>query len=471
MPGRGQRWLGSLALWRPSLFRRLLSVQALIGGLVWAVFCVLVWTFFQREGGGIIDGDLQLRSQTLARMAQMQGDRGDLRGVVDQLVRLNLRWTLPLLGFDDVAYQLHHVELGLQVRGGMTGMPLVDIGAARAAGPEGRPVVPGWRAQVAFSPDGQWMGVVAYRQRWVERFQAWVAERGAISYALLMLLLWAGLWVSAWVGLRPLRRLTELMARRAPDDLGPLPATGTHLELQPLVDTLNDKMARLHTLIERERAFFADAAHELRTPLAALGAQAHCLAGAQGAAERQQALQQLHSGVERCASVLDKLLQLARLDGGSLPVASSRVDVGGLLRQWVAEQAPRAIRRGSSLAYQGPESLSALADAQQLDAALACLIDNAIRHTPPGSDILVSLREEGEVCRIAVSDDGPGIAPADRERVFERFVRLQADAVGSGLGLAVVRRVAELHGGRAWVEGRAQGCEVVLAWPGLRLGR
>jgi len=468
MAERRQLWLGSLALWRPSLFRRLLGVQALIGGLVWALFCILIWAFFQRQGEGIIDGDLQLRSQTLARMAQMQGDNGNLRGVVDQLVRLNLRWTLPLLGFDDVAYQLHHVERGLQVKGGATNLPIVDIAAARAAGADGRPLVPGWRTQVAFSPDGQWLAVVAYRQHWVERFQSWVLGRGAISYALLMLLLWAALWLAAWIGLRPLRHLTELLARRAPDDLSPLPVSGTQLELLPLVNTLNDTMTRLQTLIARERAFFADAAHELRTPLAALEAQAHCLAGASGVAERQQALQQLESGVERCAGVLDKLLQLARLDSSQLSSERCSVDVGALLRQWVAEQAPRAIRRGSSLAYQGPDSLLALADAQQLDSALACMIDNGIRHTPPGSEILVTLQAQDAMCRISVTDDGPGIAPTERERVFERFVRLQTDLAGSGLGLALVRRVAELHGGRAWIEDRERGCEVVLAWPQLR---
>lgn len=468
MTWRRHRWLGSLALWRPSLFRRLLGVQALIGGLVWVAFCMLVWAFFQREREGIIDGDLQLRSQTLARMAQLQGQQGDLRGVVDHLVRLNLRWTLPLLGFDDVGYQLHHVEHGLQVRGGARAMPLTSVAAARELGRQTGALVPGWRAQATFSPDGQWLAVVAYREPWVERFQMWALGSGAMSFALLMLLLWAALWLSAWVGLRPLRRLTELLARRAPDDLTPLPTAGAQLELVPLVDTLNDKMSRLQILIERERAFFADAAHELRTPLAALGAQAHGLAAAQGVEERQHALQQLESGVQRCAGVLDKLLRLARLDSSPMHSPPGLVDVGALLRQWVAEQAPRAIRRGSSLAYQGPESLQAQGEAEQLDAALACLIDNAIRHTPPGSEIVISLSAQGIECRIAVTDDGPGIPPGDRERVFERFVRLQGDPEGSGLGLTLVRRVAELHGGRAWVANREQGCEVVMSWPGLR---
>ncbi|MEW9582143.1 ATP-binding protein [Paraburkholderia sp. DGU8] len=283
------------------------------------------------------------------------------------------------------------------------------------------------------------------------RLAADVALRTLWPLIVLLPLLGVAVWVIVGRGLRPLRRVTSALDTRHPEALDPLPDRRLPLEVQPLVRALNGLLERLATALDIQKAFVADAAHELRTPLAAVQIQAQLVGRAKDEAGRNEALADLQAGVTRATRLAEQLLALARAEPDGAAVTDA-VDLCSLLHECVAAYAPLALDRGVDLGVEASEAATVTGDADALRVMLNNLIDNATKYTPRGGRVDVSLCVEGEHPVVRIADSGPGIDPAERERVFDRFYRAGAsanrartDVAGSGLGLAIVRRIATQH--------------------------
>lgn len=273
-----------------------------------------------------------------------------------------------------------------------------------------------------------------------------LALRTLVPFASFVPVLGLAIWFLVGFALRPLDRLAATVGTRDPRTLDPLPAESLPDETRPLVASLNTLLARLQTVLQRERAFIADAAHELRTPLTALRLQVEAIDKAADPAERSHAVQQLEAGVERASRLVEQLLSLARQDPGNertpAPVALDR-----LAADVIAELVPLADRKPVDLGLDATGPVEVRGDADSLRTLVRNLIDNAIRYTPAGGKVDVAVFRAHGAVTLQVTDTGPGIAPGDRARVFDRFVRLgNSGAIGSGLGLAIVKAIADSHG-------------------------
>lgn len=269
--------------------------------------------------------------------------------------------------------------------------------------------------------------------------------------------------------LRPLESLRQAIAQRDPDKLDPIALQEARAELQPVVEALNQLMARVNDSVERERRFLADAAHELRTPLAVLKLQAQAAQATTDPAEARASLERLVSGVDRSTRVVEQLLLLARLDANAVPVDPVPVAMDELAREVLAQIAPLAMARGQELGLEVDDGGDGVVrgNSALLHALLRNLVENAMRHTPQGGEIRVLLSgREGRLC-LEVRDSGPGVDPALLGRLTGRFVRAHpADAQGSGLGLAIVALVVELHGGTLELANLApQGLSAMVTLP------
>ncbi len=274
-----------------------------------------------------------------------------------------------------------------------------------------------------------------------------IALRVASPLALGLPVLIVLLWFSILRGLNPLSVLAREIATRETANLVPLDAPGAPWEVRPMVQALNELLLRMAQTLEGERLFTANAAHELRTPLAAIQAQLYVARTAQGDDERTRAMDQLQRGVERAIRLVGQMLMLARLDPEqALPDVQS-VQLGEMAESVCAVLAPLALQRAQTLELHADPDLPCVGgNADLLSVLLSNLVDNAIRYTQDGGQIEISLRCEGADVSLTVTDNGPGIPVAQRSRVFDRFYRIaQQDQPGTGLGLAICRRIAELH--------------------------
>jgi two-component system OmpR family sensor kinase len=264
-----------------------------------------------------------------------------------------------------------------------------------------------------------------------------------------LLVLALGLLMSTGVNqaLGPLERLRQDIAQRSPEELETIDTQGLPAEVAPLADTLNQLLTRIELMLSQQRRFLADAAHELNTPLAVVKLQAQLVRRSRPG-EWEDALDQLDAGIERASRLAFQLLQLARLEPGAHPPMVEPVPLDELLRQAVAGFSARAEQQGCDLGVTGTEPLTLVGDPHALRTLLDNLIDNALTHNAGAVRIDAGLHREQDQALLEVADNGPGIAPADRPRVLERFVRLSpGDGKGSGLGLALVGEIATQHGG------------------------
>jgi signal transduction histidine kinase len=231
--------------------------------------------------------------------------------------------------------------------------------------------------------------------------------------------------------------------------MAPLAAGNVPEELVPLAESLNALLARLDEALSAQRRFTADAAHELRTPLAALKLQVGLAKRAQDESQRASALTELEAGVDRAAHLVEQLLTMARLEPESPDRRHERVDLAALARDAIVARASLAEDKRIDLGLTGAAGAPVRGDPAMLAMLIGNLLDNALRYTPAGGRIDVAIEASPDETRLSVIDNGPGIAPADRQRVFERFYRGGAqggEATGSGLGLSIVRRIANAHG-------------------------
>ncbi|MBP0623501.1 sensor histidine kinase [Cupriavidus consociatus] len=298
-----------------------------------------------------------------------------------------------------------------------------------------------------------------------------MALRTVAPLLLLLPLLGWLVWMAVGRGLRPLREIAAEVRARDATALAPLAVRQMPDEIAPLSAALNQLLARLSHAIDTQRAFVADAAHALRTPLAALQLQAQLVERADNGAARDEAVAKLRQGLERLTHLVTQLLTLARQEPGAATPPREPVELRALATGVVAELAQAALDRDIDLGVDGDAGAAPAivhGDADALRILLTNLLDNALAYIPAGSriDVQVARGSDGRSVELVVSDNGPGIPAAERERVFDRFYRLpEAPTGGSGLGLAIVGEIAQSHGARVALEDARPGLRVRVAFP------
>ena len=309
------------------------------------------------------------------------------------------------------------------------------------------------------TPDGLWR-VFSLQQRGLtfqvaqpisvrNELAATAAFRTLTPFLLLLPALGLLVWFTVGHGLRPLESMARAVKARTPTALQPLPDAGGPVEIQPLIAALNDLLRRLDRTLGAQRQFVADAAHELRTPLTALRLQIQLAERAATAEERAAAFATVKEGLTRAAHLIDQLLTLARQEPDVTEPPAGNVDLNDLARQVIAEHVLLATSKSIDLGMRRSEAVTVSGDRDGLHIMLRNLVDNAVRYTPAGGkiDVSVSAGPEGPI--LEVTDSGPGIAPADRARVFDRFYRGAGQEIpGSGLGLAIASNIAKRHHAR-----------------------
>lgn len=322
-----------------------------------------------------------------------------------------------------------------------------------------------WRVFAIKTPDR----VIEVAQHAVSRHEmaGEIALRILWPIALASPLLMGAVWLVLTRALRPLEGARRLVAQRDANDLSALPSGGLPREITPLVSEINSLFARVRTLLESQRAFLADAAHELRTPLAALLLQVQNVRDTVDRDERDRALDRLEAGVERAAHLVDQLLALARAEATDTPSrGKDRVDLAVVARDVVIELVPQADALGVDLGIKQTQPGWIEGDAAALASMLRNLIDNAIKYAGQGV-VDISVLHAGTEVSAIVDDDGAGIDPSEHDRVFDRFYRLPGTGPnGSGLGLSIARAIAEAHGGRLSLDcSPSGGLRVCVALP------
>ena len=289
---------------------------------------------------------------------------------------------------------------------------------------------------------------------------------GLVPTGLLLLVLAVAIRHVLFWSLRPITRIRQTITARDTMDLTPLPDHDLPNEIRPLVESFNRMLARLDRAMHNERQFLAEAAHELRTPLAALLTHAQVALRSRSLEEAQAPLRQLVKGVARSARLSQQLLDSARLAADRPSSERGPVELADLVAMLTHEfETIAATKQQSILLDTRPSPIEG--DIDELGILIGNLIDNALRYTPPGGRVAVCCQRADDGVRLQVQDNGPGVAEEDRPRIFDRFYRVAgSNERGSGIGLSLVARIAQSHGARielgAGVDGQGFGITVVF---------
>jgi two-component system sensor histidine kinase QseC len=448
---------------KPSIARRTFLALSLACIVVWASIYLQGMQLMLAEGGNF-DDELRWVGEASVELAHAHPDPTELRMIV-------AGWSV-LVDDPDPFIEIRISDAEGSVLIGAH-LPAISAGPGDAAGPgwyEDDAQEPRWRAYVDWTADRRWRVQVTQslqlRQREFDRVML-SAEALVLPLLLGIPTLMLPVWLAVYTGLSPLRRLVGELAERRPGDLSRLQTPAVHAELAPVVDELSSTLGRLQALLQRERQFLADAAHELRTPIGLVSAQVDTLLHAGSSTDREEAARRLHQGVGRASRLVNQLLALARLDS-AVEATPRSVDVADLARDSLAAHAEEASRKQIELGYVGPDSLVQTLPGDALESILNNLVGNAVRYGLTEGRVRVELSplRDGTV-ELCVSDDGAGVSEQDRERIFERFRRgADAQGSGSGLGLAIVKSATEQLGAglslEAGLDGR--GCCFRLQW-------
>lgn len=420
-----------------SLRRRLLSL--LLGGVAaaWLVTMVFSYLDAHHEVDELFDAQLAQAGQTLLAIASHEAHEGNGGGEIDDFDEAMHKYQRRL------RFQIWHADGGLLMRSNNApeGPITVTDGYSETSNSDGR-----WRH---FS---QWNDDHSLQVQVSENHHVRDDLIGQIAWRLLLPALFGlpiiGFWV--WLvtrkGFASLDGIAKQIASRDPQQLHAVTPSTAPEEIKPLLDALNGLFQRVEHTLEAERRFTADAAHELRTPLAALLAQVQVALRARDAEERDRSLDQLQSGLTRASHLVDQMLQLARLDPESGLPDPQPVDLGLLAESVCADIGPQILAKNLDFDLAATPACIVTGQADWLRVLIRNLVDNAVRYTPENGMVRVNVSHDAKGCRFTVSDNGPGIPPEARELVLRRFHRLdQGKQPGSGLGLAIVARIAELH--------------------------
>jgi len=304
-----------------------------------------------------------------------------------------------------------------------------------------------WRVNTVYNANSKITIMLAERVNYRQKLENQLTQDSIFIMLLTYPFLGFLIWIIIGRGLDTLKKIATEVRRRAPSNLEPVSMESVPSEIEPLIIELNSLFESLQNTFDREKRFAADAAHELKTPLAALSAQTQVALRADNPEERNQALMKVLAGVDRSTHVIHQLLTLSRMvpqaiiqDQQPVNLAKQAIDVAALL-------APEAIAKDIDLELLSPESDAMVnGNLTAIGILLRNLVDNAIRYTEKGSYVRIDIQEDEQHVTLSVIDNGPGIPEELRKRVFERFYRvIGTKATGSGLGLGIVLQIVKLH--------------------------
>ncbi|RIL06667.1 MAG: two-component sensor histidine kinase [Proteobacteria bacterium] len=450
---------------RGSLRARLLAGVLLVVTATWLAVSLLGWRRARQETEALFDAHLaQSAAVLVALLTSEHGDEDD-----DEL-ELDVEHAPELHRYArNVAFQVW--ERGRKLRVHSRNAPRERLSDAERGFADATVAGARWRVFSTWALGRRALVQVGERVEAREAVGAQIARHLLVPLAVALPLLAIALSLAIGRALAPLRWLAAAVAARDPDRLEPVAAEAVPREVRPLVDRLNELFARIGASLERERAFTADAAHELRTPIAAVRAQAEVARAAGDDAERRRALDHVIAGCDRAARLTDQLLTLARLEQSAWAERLRACDLVAAARAVLADLAQAAHSRGVALALDAPAQALVDGDGTLLQALIRNLVDNAIRYGGSGGRVRVAIAGEPGGIVLRVEDEGPGIPASERARVLDRFHRgMGTGESGAGLGLAICARVAALHGARLSLEDApgGRGLAVVVRFRPLR---
>ncbi len=419
-----------------SLQGRLLALVLGLVTSVWLIAAVMTWVDVTHELDELLDSHLAQAAALLVVRQAGEVDTDD-RGIDAP----TLHRYAP-----KVAFQVFH-EGRLQLRSANApAAPMIDAGEGfrtgfRTVQIEGNT----WRVFAAHGGERDVQVYVGEQMHSRDEI-LWAALRSMFWPMLVAFpLLAIAVWWAVRSGVAPLRKLGSTLAARQPQALHPVTLADAPVEMTPMLDALNGLFARISELMESERRFTADAAHELRTPIAAIRAQAQVALGEADDAQRKHALLSTLEGCDRATRLVEQLLTLSRLDAGTAATTST-LDLSALARRVVGDLAPAAVQRGQSIEVDAAAPCEISGDSTLLAVLVRNLVDNAIRYSAENATVKVTVSRQSTSTRLVVEDSGAGMNERDLARLGERFFRvLGSDESGSGLGWSIVRRIAGAH--------------------------
>jgi two-component system sensor histidine kinase QseC len=441
--------------WRPSSLQwRLTLSLLLVTGFFWSVILLLTWQRTAHELSELLDAHLAQTAAVLA--AQSSDEHDDDFTTAEVLHKYQPR----------VAFQIWH-EGELVSRSAQAPLEPLAPWVQNGMSDQERDGL-AWRVFATTGRDRNVRVVVAELQSSRQDILKAGLYSAIVPFLLALPVLAFLIWGVIFKSLAPLRQLSQSVSQRHAEALQPL-SEQVSAEVRPLVQALNRLFHQLALQMENERRFTADAAHELRTPMAAIRIQAQVARGAASDPERDKALDAVLQGCDRATRLVAQLLQLARLDAHGRSLTSDRCESVAETRTTLADLGPQSVIKQQNLSLDAPDALSLPMPPGLVGVLVGNLVDNAQRYSPVGSSIRVHWAVS-PTPTLVVEDSGPGMNALDVARLGDRFFRVPGhDADGSGLGWSIVRRLAQRYGLKVQVDGSPDlgGLRVTLTWPVL----
>jgi two-component system sensor histidine kinase QseC len=421
-----------------SLRRRLVWLLTSSVAAIWLLSVLVVYQRAHHEADELLDNQLTQVGETL--LAIVAG--GEVEHFVEELHEHARRYPVPIAF--EVWINKDGTSRRLVTSPGHAGFEAATPGFSERAHQGER-----WRFYAAQDDDAEYRVVVGQAHAARERLAREIGLSLLLPAMLALPLMALAVWWVVSRALRPVDAVAhqvgalDAQALAPLDEAAPLPD-----EILPLRTALNALIRRVAEAFDNERRFTADAAHELRTPLAALKVQAQVALRAPADDTRQHALTQVIAGVDRMTHLVEQLLTLARVDPARQDIAPAPLDPAAIVAEVCQELQPQAQRQGQSLTVDAAPGCTIAVTPAWLQIALRNLVDNALRYAGDGARIEVRLASVGSDCMLSVADDGPGVAPELRARLTARFVRGETEGEGCGLGLSIAARVATLSHAR-----------------------
>ncbi|MCC2000531.1 sensor histidine kinase [Enterobacter bugandensis] len=439
---------------RPTLVRRIIIAQMLLLTLLWCLFLTFILLEDLRSPP-ILTGSKTY--ETIFTLVDLSDERPQDRTDVLEAFSKALREGYG--GGEDPELSINLIvrknnEVIFSSDGAPTGVKNTRLGEMQRVQSEGH----AWTSRTLKSPHSN-VEVTLFTPAGSWNFFIYLNSRGYYIMPLLVCIpfLLFPAWLSIRIAMRPWSKVVNEISLRSPDDLSPLKAVPGHKELRQMVDAINDFLARVRESAERERVFIADAAHELRTPLAAMRINVEALQSWVSSESQRQLLAGIVRSNSRAARLVNQLLLMMHSEA-RIDTAMEPVPLTSLIQERMAALEPLASGRKIELEFFAEDEIWIAGVRERLMSLIDNLIENAVKYSPEGGRIQVEVRSADNSAQLRVSDRGPGIPVELRERVFDRFFRdpnqLQS---GSGLGLAIVKAVAQQHGSSVNLSTSAEG--------------